>query len=190
MGDKSPQLRIIGGQWRGRKLPIVTLDGLRPTGDRIRETLFNWLTADIVDSRCLDLFAGSGALGFECLSRGALETVLLEKHPQAAKQLQQHSQTLDTSRAKIIQCDALQWLKTPDHAQASINIAFIDPPFAANLWDEAIAGLASSGLLQEGALIYIETPKDFLLSTPAHWQLHKEKRAGQICYRLFRYITD
>jgi 16S rRNA (guanine966-N2)-methyltransferase len=179
------QLRIIGGLWRGRKLAIADIEGLRPTGDRIREPLFNLLMYDLVDSTCLDLFAGSGALGIECLSRGAGQVTLLEKHPSAAKQLRQHCQTLGATAGTVIECDTLSWLKNNNMAPNSVDIAFIDPPFTAKLWDQTIEGLQNSGLLKQGALIYIESPKRTLVNTPSHWQLHKEKRAGQISYRLF-----
>ncbi len=185
MREQKQQLRIIGGQWRGRKLPIATVDGLRPTGDRIRETLFNWLMADIVDSHCLDLFAGSGALGFECLSRGAASATLLEKHPQGARQLQANCHTLSSPQANIVQCDALAWLQNSSLGKNSVDIAFIDPPFAANLWDSVINSLHKSGLLTPTPRVYIEAPKSQVLSIPSHWRLHKEKRAGQVAYRLF-----
>jgi 16S rRNA (guanine966-N2)-methyltransferase len=180
------QLRIIGGQWRGRKLVIAEVDGLRPTGDRIRETLFNWLMGEIPDSHCLDLFSGSGALGLECLSRGAREVTLLEKHPTAIKQLGLHCQTLSAKNANVIETDALTWLASHTLAAQSIDIVFIDPPFSANIWQQTIAQLNQSGLLKEGALIYIETPKGVAIATPEHWFLHKEKHAGQVSYRLFR----
>lgn len=190
---QSAQLRIIGGQWRGRKLPIASVDGLRPTGDRVRETLFNWLTADITDSRCLDLFAGSGALGFESLSRGAAQVTMLEKHPQACRMLKQHCQTLQTKNATVLEQDCLSWLQAIDQhtelMKGSIDIAFIDPPFALNLWQTTIDTLHHSKLLNNNALIYVETPRDHILNTPASWELHKEKRAGQVCYRLYWYST-
>ncbi len=185
----SQQLRIIGGQWRGRKLAIPNVEGLRPTGDRIRETLFNWLMADIAESHCLDLFAGSGALGLECLSRGAKEVILLEKDHIAAEQLRKHCKLLNTSKGKIIHTDTLVWLKGHTIKERSINIVFIDPPFAGNLWQDTISALESSNLLANHALIYVETPKNTLLSTPNHWELTKEKTTGQVCYRLF-YLTS
>jgi 16S rRNA (guanine966-N2)-methyltransferase len=184
---RAHQLRIIGGQWRGRKLPIADVDGLRPTGDRIRETVFNWLMGDIVGSHCLDIFAGSGALGLECLSRGAAHVTLLEKHPEAATQLKQHCQTLGTTQGKVIQCNALDWLHAPSIPTKSIDIVFIDPPFDHALWVDTIDKLQASGLLNNEALIYIESPKHTPIPTPSHWHLHKEKQAGQVSYRLFCY---
>ncbi len=182
---KQSQLRIIGGQWRGRKLAIADVEGLRPSGDRIRETLFNWLTGDIADAYCLDCFAGTGALGLECLSRGAAETYFLEKHPLASKMLAQHLSNLTANNGKLIQQDCLEWIKSSSDLKNKIDLVFIDPPFSANLWDSTISALEHSQLLANDAIIYIESPKDTLLNTPAHWNLHREKFAGQICYRLF-----
>ncbi len=190
MPKKNPpqknQLRIIGGQWRGRKLAIADVPGLRPTGDRIRETLFNWLMADIVGSRCLDLFAGSGALGLESLSRGAASTLLLEKHPSAVKQLKANCQLLKADNALVFPQDTLAWLEHPTIDQESVDIVFIDPPFSANLWDTTIEKLKRSGILADKALIYIESPKNQLINTGADWENIKEKIAGDIYYRLYQ----
>ena len=190
LANKPSQLRIIGGQWRGRKLAIADVDGLRPTGDRIRETLFNWLQGNIVERHCLDLFAGSGALGLECLSRGAAKVFLLEKHPVAVTQLRQHCERLDASNGEIVKCDALEWIEKASKEAGKnispIDIAFIDPPFAANLWTAVIDSLESSGILSPTAIIYIESPKEQVITTPPHWELTKEKRTGQVCYRLFQ----
>jgi len=184
--SKKNQLRIIGGQWRGRKLAIADISGLRPTGDRIRETLFNWLMPDISGSRCLDLFAGSGALGLECLSRGAKSAILIEKHKLAAKQLEQHCKTLQTNKAKVIHQDALAWLNNNDLAKHSINIVFIDPPFSDTLWEETVSHLDKSQLLAEGALIYIESTKRDVLKIRANWTLLREKTSGDVNYRLYQ----
>ncbi len=203
---KTHQLRIIGGQWRGRKLAIADVDGLRPTGDRIRETLFNWLQGDIVERHCLDLFAGSGALGLECLSRGAASVTLLEKHPIAAQQLRLHCERLEAKNGNVIECDVLEWLKNASREDgkrgekgagkknghsavtitAPIDIAFIDPPFSAGLWTTVISALENSGVLSPTAIIYMESPKAQTITTPSHWRLLKEKRTGQVCYRLFQ----
>jgi 16S rRNA (guanine966-N2)-methyltransferase len=182
------QLRIIGGQWRGRKLTIAEVDGLRPTGDRIRETVFNWLIGAVADSRCLDLFAGSGALGLECLSRGAREVPFLEKHSGAAKQLQQNCQNLEAANSHVITSDTLSWLKAQRHPVIAYDLVFIDPPFDANLWDETITLIESRGLLNKDAFVYIESPRNTLIATPPQWQLQKEKQSGQVCYRLFQYL--
>ncbi len=146
------QLRIIGGLWRGRKLSFPDVDGLRPTGDRIRETLFNWLAPDMQGAHCLDLFSGSGALGLEALSRGADSSLLLEKHPTAARQLKDNLQLLKADNGRVEQVDSLQWLNS---AQVShrFDIVFIDPPFALDLWDEVVAVLESRNWLADEAVI-------------------------------------
>jgi len=183
-----PQLRIIGGQWRGRKLSFPLIDGLRPTGDRIRETLFNWLTPDVHGARVLDLFAGSGALGLEALSRGAESCLLIEKHPQAAAQLVAHLKTLssdkDTNRGRVSTQDGMTLLEQGNKDQP-YNLVFIDPPFAADLWQKIADGLNQGNWLAPDAWIYVETPKDSTWSPPANWSLYRDKQAGQIRYRLF-----
>lgn len=176
-------LRIIGGQWRGRKLSFPDLEGLRPTGDRIRETLFNWLAPRLPGSRCLDLFAGSGALGLEALSRGAGETLLLEKNPAAAAQLRANLDRLGCELGRVITTDSLDWLarETP----RPFDLVFIDPPFDAGLWQACIDQLANRSWLAEGAGIYLETDPDRALQTPDTWRLHRDKTSGQVRYRLF-----
>jgi 16S rRNA (guanine966-N2)-methyltransferase len=182
------QMRIIGGQWRGRKLPIVTAQGLRPTGDRIRETLFNWLAPDLPGARCLDLFAGSGALGLEALSRGAHEVTLVELNPEAAQQLRDNLAMLGRNnpqdlQARVIQADSLQWLET--QPPTPYDVLFIDPPFGADLWSTSIDALEQTGWLSHQAAIYLESPADTLITVPKDWDLHREKRAGEVCYRLY-----
>ncbi|MGH1485253.1 MAG: 16S rRNA (guanine(966)-N(2))-methyltransferase RsmD [Cellvibrionaceae bacterium] len=179
------QLRIIGGQWRGRKLPIANVDGLRPTGDRVRETLFNWLMGDINGSHCLDLFAGSGALGLESLSRGAKRLTMLEKNTVAARQLAEHCQHLNAQNTQIIQEDALQWLEHQHQEKHAFDIVFIDPPFADNLWEQTLSRLINSELLAPKAIIYIEKPKGKVFTTPPNWQLHREKQTGNTHYSLY-----
>lgn len=178
------QLRIIGGQWRGRKLRFPALEGLRPTGDRVRETLFNWLQMDIADSRCLDLFAGAGGLGFEALSRGCAHCTLIERDGQAAQQLRGNLALLKAERAQLVQADSLAWLD--QYSGPGFDIAFVDPPFSADLWQEAIAKLDNH--LTPEALIYLEAPATKALSLPSHWALHREKRAGDVCYRLYHCL--
>ncbi len=178
------QLRIIGGQWRGRKLSFPALDGLRPTGDRIRETLFNWLAPRLPGAHCLDLFAGSGALGLEALSRGAGATVLLEKDRQAAQQLRDNLKLLGSEQAKIVAEDSLQWLHQGPTEQA-FDVVFLDPPFQHNLWQAAIDALEQYAWLAPEAAIYIESGRDTPYQTPPHWRLHRDKNAGQVTYRLY-----
>lgn len=180
----SNQLRIIGGAWRGRKLNFPDVDGLRPTGDRIRETLFNWLAPDIKGAHCLDLFAGSGALGLEALSRGAQSSLLLEKHAAAAQQLKSNLQLLQSECGKVEQVDSLQWLRQqqPPHP---FDIIFIDPPFALDLWEPIAAALEAHHWLSDEAIIYLEAPRDAHLQLPTNWQLHRDKQAGQVSFRLY-----
>lgn len=186
-GNKSTgsnQLRIIGGVWRGRKLSFPDVDGLRPTGDRIRETLFNWLAPDIQGARCLDLFAGSGALGLEALSRGAIESVLIEKNPLAAQSLEKNLKLLSAQNAKVISSDAIAYLSHA-HAQDPFDVVFIDPPFQLDLWQSSVDLLHSSGLLKEGSAIYIESGFGSEYQIPSTWYLHRDKTAGNLRYRLF-----
>lgn len=180
----SNQLRIIGGLWRGRKLSFPDVDGLRPTGDRIRETLFNWLAPDIQGARCIDLFSGSGALGLEALSRGAQSSLLLEKHAGAAQQLKSNLQLLKAENGRVEQVDSLQWLKQqpPPH---EFDIIFIDPPFALDLWEPIAAALEAQAWLSDDAVIYLEAPRDAHLQLPSNWLLHRDKHAGQVSFRLY-----
>ncbi|NOH81845.1 16S rRNA (guanine(966)-N(2))-methyltransferase RsmD [Vibrio sp. RE86] len=176
-------VRIISGLWRGRKLPVHDAEGLRPTTDRVKETLFNWLAQDVPRAKCLDLFAGSGGLGFEAASRQAEMVTLLELNPQAFKQLQTNIASLKGDNLQAINTDALSYLKQPGTPH---HVVFIDPPFRKGLLDEAVELLESNGWLADDAMIYIETEKELALgSIPAHWHLHREKTAGQVCYRLF-----
>jgi 16S rRNA (guanine966-N2)-methyltransferase len=178
-------LRIIGGQWRGRKLPFPDIPGLRPTPDRVRETLFNWLQPHIVNSRCLDLFAGSGALALEALSRGAATVVMVEQHALAAQRLQQHLATLGSTSGHVVQQDALAYLR--GMAAERFNIVFLDPPFRQNLLAPCTALLEQQGWLTDPAWIYLETESDLdPLPLPSNWALHRSKIAGQVGYHLAR----
>jgi len=179
----SHPLRIIGGQWRGRKLTFPAVDGLRPTGDRIRETLFNWLAPFLPGAHCLDLFAGSGALGFEALSRGADEALLLERDPSAAAQLRENLKTLKTTAGEVIQADSIEWLNTAP--ATPFDVVFVDPPFQHNLWQVSIDRLAEGGWLTPDAAVYIESEPDIPIIVPEHWHLHRDKTSGQVRYRLY-----
>lgn len=178
------QLRIIGGQWRGRKLRFPDAEGLRPTGDRIRETLFNWLTPQLPGARCLDLFAGSGALGLECLSRGAAHTLMLEREQGVSTQLRENLTLLKAERGQLLTQYALAWLKQGNNDQP-FDIVFIDPPFAHNLWQPVIDALDNGNWLSKDASVYIEAGRDSQYTPPSHWQLHRDKTAGQVSYRLY-----
>jgi 16S rRNA (guanine966-N2)-methyltransferase len=173
-------VRIIGGQWRGRKLRFAPVEGLRPTGDRLRETLFNWLQFRLPGSRCLDLYAGSGALGLEALSRGAAKVDFVELNRSAAQTLREQLQILDAQNGQVHQTSAEEFLARA--ADTPYDLVFIDPPFADDLWQQTLAALA--GRLAPGTLVYVETPRDTALNLPEGWQLEKQKRAGQVCMYL------
>ena len=180
------QIRIIGGTWRGQKLSFVPIEGLRPTGDRIRETLFNWLAPVINGAHCLDLFAGSGALGFEALSRGAQSATFIEQNPSAITLLQQNQTHLKAEHANISGANALEWLKTTKPPQP-FDVIFLDPPFAADLLQPCCDLLQQEHLLASDAYIYIETDSQQPPPiTPASWLPLKEKTTGQVTYRLYR----
>jgi 16S rRNA (guanine966-N2)-methyltransferase len=181
---KQSTLRIIGGQWRGRKLTFSPAEGLRPTTDRIRETLFNWLTPAVHGAHCLDLFAGSGALGLEALSRGAASCDFVDTSPAALRQIERHLQTLrPTSHAQCHPAPALSFLRS---SRRCYDIVFVDPPFGKNMVDPVCAQLASPGLLCAGSFVYVETAvRDPRPGVPENWQLHREKIAGDVAYRLF-----
>ncbi|NUW63875.1 16S rRNA (guanine(966)-N(2))-methyltransferase [Cronobacter sakazakii] len=179
----SGQIRIIGGQWRGRKLPVPDSPGLRPTTDRVRETLFNWLAPYLVGARCLDCFAGSGALGLEALSRYAADATLLEMERSVAQQLQKNLATLKSSAAKVVNTNTLNFLNQTGEPH---DIVFVDPPFRKGLLEETLNLLETRGWLAPQALIYVESEvENGLPPVPANWQLHREKVAGQVAYRLY-----
>ncbi|MCL1078985.1 16S rRNA (guanine(966)-N(2))-methyltransferase RsmD [Parashewanella spongiae] len=181
----SGQVRIISGQWRSRKLPIHDLEGLRPTTDRVRETLFNWIAPDIAGANVLDCFAGSGALSFEALSRYANYAKIFELQSNAANQLTANLDTLNSTNADVIKGDALLLLQqTPEH---KFDIVFIDPPFRKHLAQPCIDRLHEHNWLNNNALVYVETESELThLNIPTHWQELKHKQAGQVCYRLFQ----
>ena len=181
------QVRIIGGQWRGRKLNVADVAGLRPTGDRVRETIFNWLQADIAGRHCLDLFAGSGALGFEALSRMAASCTFVEPDPAAFSVLCESATQLglaDAHPARFLQVTAEQFLQ---HDKQRFELVFIDPPFhAASQWEHV--ALLDRQHLAEHALVYVESPvsqsaPDLL---PHNVHVCREKKFGDVCARLLR----
>ena len=184
----SGQIRIIGGQWRGRKLPVTDSPGLRPTTDRVRETLFNWLAPYMVDARCLDCFAGSGALGLESLSRYAASATLLEMERPVAQQLQKNLAMLKAANGKVVNTNTLNYL---NQTGTPHDIVFIDPPFRKGLLDETLNLLEKNGWLADEALIYVESEvENGMPPVPASWQLHREKVAGQVAYRLYLRETQ
>lgn len=178
-------IRIIAGKHRGRKLPVLMAEGLRPTTDRVKETVFNWLMPYIHDANCLDCFAGAGSLGFEALSRGAAQVHLVELNKAAAKQLLANKQLLKADNMVVNNTDVLSFLKT--QTPQSFELVFIDPPFRQDLVTQTCE-LLEGGWLAEQALIYVETETETEGSQqlPSNWQLLKEKVAGQVVYRLFQ----
>ena len=177
------QVRIVGGRWRGTKLRVLDRPGLRPSSDRVRETLFNWLAPMLPGARVLDLFAGTGALGLEALSRGAASAVLVEHDREAATLLRDTLARLEGGAAgEVVQADAMAWL----HAQpeGAFDLAFIDPPFDANLWGGVLPPLLSR--LREGGWLYIEAPATDDAPAPPGWRLHREGRTREVRYALYR----
>lgn len=183
-------IRIIAGSHRGRKLPVLMSDGLRPTTDRVKETVFNWLMPYIPEAQCLDCFAGSGGLGFEALSRGAEHVTLIELDQLAAKQLSKNAELLKASNLKVENTSALTYLKQPSK---KFDVVFIDPPFRKQLVEQTVA-LLNQGWLNEQALIYIEMESDassgVINNLPENWQIVKEKVAGQVSYRLYQLLAE
>ncbi|MGB2130770.1 MAG: 16S rRNA (guanine(966)-N(2))-methyltransferase RsmD [Marinobacterium sp.] len=189
-----PSLRIIGGTWRGRKLDFPTIEGLRPTPDRVRETLFNWLQADLPGAQCLDLFTGSGALGLEALSRGAGAVTFIDRAPEVISQLRTNLNLLKAQHAELIAASALDWLEQRAiDEEIRYDLVFLDPPFRKGMVAPICTLLEQRNLLQSNALIYVETESELPLDgLPGNWRLHREKQAGQVAYRLFlrQPVTD
>jgi 16S rRNA (guanine966-N2)-methyltransferase len=183
---KKPQpgrLRIVAGIWRSRLLPIADVPGLRPTPERIRETLFNWLAPRIGGARCLDLFAGSGALGLEALSRGAAETVFVEESATAASVLRSNIALLGDPAATVYHGDAFDFLRS--EVARGFDIVFLDPPFAADMLDDLCRLLHEMPVFADGAQVYIEEDRARPESQlPEGWQVMKSKTAGKVRYSL------
>ncbi|HHJ36381.1 MAG TPA: 16S rRNA (guanine(966)-N(2))-methyltransferase RsmD [Gammaproteobacteria bacterium] len=185
---KSGSCRIIAGRWRGRKIRFDGAVGLRPTTDRIRETVFNWLQPYLYQCRCLDVFAGSGVLGFEALSRGAAEATFIESNKQTAMSLRKNTGELGATGVVIHNDDALQWLLSVPDKQC-FNLVFLDPPFHSELLEKSAMILSSSGILADDAIIYVEHGVGADISLPENWSCIREKRAGQVSYRLFTPVS-
>ena len=178
-------VRIIGGSWRGRRINFPDIPGLRPTPDRVRETLFNWLQHEIAGARCLDLFAGSGARGLEALSRGAKELVFVEQAVAAARGLQEQLTRLGgASKAQVAEMGATRFLRTPARP---FDIAFLDPPYGREALAEYVPMLDTGNWLKVGGLVYLENEKTAGAPVlPPHWELLKSKAAGEVGYHLAR----
>jgi 16S rRNA (guanine966-N2)-methyltransferase len=186
-------LRIIGGTWRGRRLRFPAQAAIRPTPDRVRETLFNWLGASVAGARCLDLFAGSGALGLEALSRGAASVQFIERDPVAAREL---ARILEEWRApsatwSVRRADALAWLASLGEGAMPFDIVFVDPPFDSDLAAAAADRLERRGWLAERALIYLEhASRAALPALPERWTVRKSGRAGEVGYHLLERAIE
>lgn len=184
---QSNSVRIIAGEHRSRKLEFPSVDGLRPTADRIRETLFNWLQDSIRSEHCLDLFAGSGALGFESLSRGASRVDFIEKNAAAANSLRENIELLSLDRGRVYCTDALTWLDELSANETPYGLVFLDPPFGDGLLKQAIEKLDNSKSLREGCLIYIEQDEHSKLDDlPTNWIEVRAKKAGAVSYALYK----
>jgi 16S rRNA (guanine966-N2)-methyltransferase len=181
---KTNQVRIIGGAWRSRRISFPDHEGLRPSADRVRETLFNWLGQDLSGARCLDLFAGSGALGFEALSRGAAWVDMVEKSRRVCEALRRNALLLAAKNLQVHCADALEFA-TAAAADAAVryDVVFLDPPFGSTLLAQALPRLAP--LLRPGARVYIESAGEF--APAGGWQIRKQGRAGQAHYILVTY---
>lgn len=185
MAKNANQLRIIGGEWRGRKLHFPNVENLRPTPDRVRETVFNWLASVVDGARCLDLFAGSGALGLEALSRGASSTTFVDSHIKVVQALQDHIELLSAQdKAEVILSDSVKFLS---NRAKKYNLVFLDPPYKLKLMDKVIPLLEKNDWLADNAMLYLEMDKRQLLpELPENWKQLKEKIAGEVSYFLFQ----
>ncbi len=185
---KSPpgEVRIIGGAWRGRRVAVVDAPGVRPTGDRVRETLFNWLMPVLPGMRCLDLFAGTGALGLEALSRGAAEVCFVERQGAVARALEESLRRFGAVSGRVVTADALRYLGGPPQA---FDLVFLDPPFGDFDIGE-LCKLLDQGWLAEGGRVYVEMPaaRD-LPAFPPQWEVVKNKTAGQVRFALARRLA-
>lgn len=183
--SKIGEVRLIGGEFRGRKLPVLLQEGLRPTSDRVKETLFNWLQFSVPNAVCLDAFSGAGSLGFEALSRGAKSVTFCELSSPVAKQLQQNLTTLKISNAQVYQIDTLTFLKTPPSTPC--DIIFIDPPFHQGLMQPTVDLIFEKNWLKnDQAWLYLEQEKALPWpKLPKNWICHREKTTSQVKYALF-----
>ena len=175
-------MRLIAGRWRRRLLPVAEAGGLRPTPDRVRETLFNWLRDDVDGARCLDLFAGTGALGFEAASRGAKEVVMVERERSVTAALEDAVRALCADNVEVVCADALAW-RPP--AESSFDIVFLDPPYSGPAPEAALARLDHLDVLAARCLVYLETDRDTAgIELPTGWQFLRARRAGRVRYHL------
>ncbi len=182
----SNSVRIIAGEFRSRKLDFPNLEGLRPTADRVRETLFNWLQNRIPGETCLDLFAGSGALGFEALSRGASQVDFIEQNSQAANSIRRNIELLAANNGAVHCADALEWIGRSALGSRQYGLVFLDPPFQSALLARAVSALTSAKLLKDGGLVYIEKEKHSATDLlPDNWVEQKSQKAGSVQFGLY-----
>jgi 16S rRNA (guanine966-N2)-methyltransferase len=174
------RVRLIAGKWRSRKLDVPRTEGLRPTPDRVRETLFNWLTPYLQGANCLDLFAGTGALGFEALSRGAASVVMVEHNRDVLTCLREQSSKLDANDLEIICSDALSWIA---NNKRTFDIIFVDPPYRANMLDTCVDKLISCGSVNDAALIYVESDSEIQIKNK-QVEMIKSANAGKVVFQL------
>lgn len=183
MNGKPGQVRIIGGRWRGTRLAVAARPGLRPSSDRVRETLFNWLMPKLPGARVLDLFAGTGALGLEAVSRGAAHATLVERDPQAAAHLREVRLRLRAEQAvQVVEADAPAWLSA--QGEGGFDLAFVDPPFDGGMWDAVLPVLLPR--LAAGAWLYVEAPPAQAIGLPADWTLHRQGSTREVRFALYR----
>ncbi len=188
---KSNSVRIIAGEYRSRKLEFPSLEGLRPTADRIRETLFNWLQDSIQGETCLDLFAGSGALGFEALSRGASQVDFVEQNTAAVNSIRGNIERLDAKYGNVYCVDAFEWLGRYALDSKQYGLIFLDPPFKGEMLARAIVKIESANLLSDGGLVYIEKEKQSINDgLPSNWIEVKSKKAGTVQFGLYSILRS
>lgn len=173
------KVRIIGGEWRSRIITLPASSDVRPTPDRVRETVFNWLGQDLSGKNCLDLFAGSGAMGFEAASRGAAQVVMVESDPEVLKSLRTTIRTLSAPQIRLVPMDALKFV---DFGRQLFDVIFVDPPYRLELLPKLLPKL--SLYLAEGGLVYVED--DNFLEPGADWSVWRKDRAGNVYYQLLK----
>ncbi|MDR6936645.1 16S rRNA (guanine(966)-N(2))-methyltransferase RsmD [Luteibacter sp. 3190] len=177
------RIRVIGGSLRNSRIEVPDLPGLRPTTDRVRETLFNWLLPVVEGARCLDLFAGTGALGIEALSRGAAGVTFVEREPRLVAALKANLVRLKATGGEVAGDDAARWLRG---AAQPFDLVFLDPPFALDLWADTARALEDGGWLSPRAWIYVEAPRGAAFALPDTWLPHRQGTAGEVAYTLYR----
>ncbi|MBQ8707182.1 MAG: 16S rRNA (guanine(966)-N(2))-methyltransferase RsmD [Succinivibrionaceae bacterium] len=177
-------VRIISGRHRGRRLQVLDEPGLRPTTDRVRETLFNWLQFRLKDTVCLDLFAGAGAIGFEAASRYARKVVMVELNPRAASALKANAESIRAENVEVQVADARELVSRPCAGDA-YDVVFLDPPYHNNLLEPVCRGLEAGGFLKDGSLVYVEHAADEMPALPDTWEMLKSSRAGACVYSLY-----